>query len=679
MSRRPRNPTPKRRTARRPAWLTGVGLLLALTAQGAQVLEGPILGFAVDEADRATGRRHWLLRAERAVPLPDGRYELPAGARLEMYDEAGGTNLILVASHAFFDPKSKIVSSPEALRVDSGQGGFAIEGRGFGYVPSRGASSSQPAGVLTISNEVHTTVHKNLAKAPTKPSTASSSPPTAGELVHLYSRRLTLQPESAVFRDEVRVEDPQGRLTCAQLTARFTERDWQLLSLLAERNIRMQSGELEGQAERATYATDSELVELSGNPEWRMGTRAGSADLVVVDRGRQQVKATGHVAITLPSTALTSDGAWLPEERRRPAPSPAGGPGATEAKTLQLTANEAEFQPDATRTNVTLGVFRGNVRVRDDRGQLLCDRMNLATVGRDHEIEKIVAEDHVQVAQGESRAACSRAEYAAATGTVELTGHPTWRVGQREGESDRLWLDSRNQNYRAVGQVKMRMPSSALASQSWLTPTPAAQSAERATPVATNRPAELVELTCDTFEYTSATTTHELDCAVYQGHVLVIDPGKARLACAILTAMLVPGTNQVQTIVAEHEVVVHAQTPSGVREARGDVATFTAASRSVELTATNRVEILVTDARGSTRATGSRATYDGGRDAFELDGRPLVTSPQGVLQGDRVFVDQGHAALVARGQWSLRIPLKTLGLSTNALDRLADPLKKPRR
>jgi lipopolysaccharide export system protein LptA len=91
------------------------------------------------------------------------------------------------------------------------------------------------------------------------------------------------------------------------------------------------------------------------------------------------------------------------------------------------------------------------------------------------------------------------------------------------------------------------------------------------------------------------------------------------------------------------------------------------------------VEILLSDARGATRATGKRAIYDGVRDMFELDGQPLVTSPQGVLSGERVQVDQTHTTLAARGPWSLRIPLKTLGIPADALDRLADPLRKPRR
>jgi lipopolysaccharide export system protein LptA len=598
-----------------------------------------------------------------------------------MFGEARNTKLVLLTPRCFFDPAGQTVSSPGPLQVNGGEGEFAIEGQGFGFEPGRGSSSNRTAGVLTISNQVQATVRKDFVNVSRDTALASAAqpPPAAGEPVRIYSRRLTLEPAVAVFRDEVRVEDPQGRLTCERLTARFTDPDWRLQTLAAEEQVQLQSGELGGQAGRALYTTASDLLELSGAPSWRMGDRSGSAERVVMDRAQQRVKATGRVVLNLPATALTTGGSWLPEERRRPRAAQTERPGTrSEAQPIQLTADEAEFQPDATRTNVTRGVFLGQVRVRDDRGQLTCDRLSLTALGRDHEVETLVAEQNVQVEQGDSRGSCARAAYVAAAGTVEMTGHPTWRVGEREGESDRLWMDARSQTYRALGQVKMRMPVSALASQSWLRPAPATPEVPAAAPGASLRPTSRVELTCDEFEYVSAPGTNELDRAVYRGHVQVTDPDKASLTCSTLTATLAPGTNQVQTVVAEGEVVMRVQSPSGSREARGDMATFTAAGRAIELTAADRVEILLSDARGDTRATGQRAVYDGARDAFELDGQPLVTSPQGVLSGERVQVDQAHTTLAARGQWSLRIPLKTLGIPADALDRLADPLKEPR-
>ena len=148
------------------------------------------------------------------------------------------------------------------------------------------------------------------------------------------------------------------------------------------------------------------------------------------------------------------------------------------------------------------------------------------------------------------------------------------------------------------------------------------------------------------------------------------------LTCATLAANLVPGSNQVQTVLAEREVLVRILSPTGEREARGDAAAFAAATSTVELTATNQVEIVVNDARGSTRATGKRAVYDGTRDTFELDGRPVVVAPQGVLNGDRVQVDQARTTLAAYGPWALKVPLKTLGIPEDAINRLADPLSK---
>ena len=667
-----RNPT--RNRIWRWACAPGISLLLALAAEGAQMLEGPIVGFSVDEADRVTGHRRWLLRAERALPLSDGRYEL-TGARLEMYGDAGGTNLVMVAPRCFFDPRSKTVSSPGTLQVNSGEGGFAIEGQGFGYAPASSALTNQATGILTVSNQVHATVRKDFVNTAADRPGAASGPrqsQAADEAAHIYSRRLTLQPEVAVFRDDVRLEDSEGKLACEVMTARFTERDWRMQSLAAEQNVRMESGEIRAEAGRAAYDTATDLLELSGAPLWRMGRRAGHADQVVVDRRRRHLKATGNVAVTLPAEALAADGAWLPQDRsERGAVQP-------ELKTIQVLADEGEFQPEAAGTNVTLGVFRGNVRVRNERGQLACERLTVATLGRDYQVQTMIAEQNIIIEQGKSRVTCTRAEYAAQAGAVELTGRPTWRMGEREGESDRLWLDLRNKTYRAIGQVKMRLPAGALGSSAWLLPVAAsrkAESPERNAPTP-DRSRKPVEVVCDEFEFRSATAADPQDRAVYRGNVQVTDRETMRLTCATLAANLVPGSNQVQTVLAERKVVVRIFSPTGEREARGDAAAFAAATSTVELTATNQVEIVVNDARGSTRATGKRAVYDGTRDTFELDGRPVVVAPQGVLSGDRVQVDQARTTLAAYGQWTLKVPLKTLGIPEDTINRLADPLSK---
>jgi lipopolysaccharide export system protein LptA len=669
----------KRSPTRSPIWrwacAPGISVLCALAAYGAPVLEGPIVGFSVDEADRATGRRRWLLRAERAQPLPVDRYQL-TGTRLEMYDEAGGTNLVLMAPRCFFDPRTRTVSSPDTLQVSSGAGGFAIEGQGFGYVPGSSAPTNQVAGILTISNQVHATVRKDFVNTPTDrlgADAAGARPSQApDEVVHIYSRWLALRPEVAVFRDDVRVDDSDGTLACEVLTARFTERDWRMQSLAAEENVRMESGEIRAEAGRAAYDTATDLLELSGSPLWRMGGRAGHADQVVVDRRRRHLKATGDVAVTLPAEALAADGAWLPQER-----SERGGV-QPELKPIQVLADEGEFQPEAAGTNVTLGVFRGNVRVRNERGQLACERLTVATLGRDYQVQTMIAEQNIIIEQGKSRVTCTRAEYAAQAGAVELTGRPTWRIGEREGESDRLWLDLRNKTYRAIGQVKMRLPAGALGSSAWLLPVAATRKAESAATeaAAIDPPQKPVELTCDEFEFRSATAADPHDRAVYQGNVQVTDREKMHLTCATLAANMAPGSNQVQTVLAERKVVVRIFSPTGEREARGDAAAFAAATSTVELTATNQVEIVVNDARGSTRATGKRAVYDGTRDTFELDGRPVVVAPQGVLNGDRVQVDQARTTLAAYGPWALKVPLKTLGIPEDAINRLADPLSK---
>ena len=87
-----------------------------------------------------------------------------------------------------------------------------------------------------------------------------------------------LKTHTAVYRGNVRVEDPQMKLTCGVLTASMPEGGKRIESIVAEQNVVVDSLDEKGRnshatAEKLVYTykvvgtVTNETIELSGNPQ----------------------------------------------------------------------------------------------------------------------------------------------------------------------------------------------------------------------------------------------------------------------------------------------------------------------------------------------------------------------------------------------------------------------------
>jgi lipopolysaccharide export system protein LptA len=645
----------------------GLGFAWAVTMMGvvdsrslAQPIEGGVRrGFSAAIVDPASGRREWLLEGDSVETVSKTLLEI-TGVRLRGYGEG---SLVAITDRCFFDTQTTNIHSARKLRVEAGQGSFSIEGTGFELK----LDQSQ----LTLSNEVHAVMDKRVLATVRKPGSAEApttrglslfdalppagSPGGPGDRLQIYSQRFNSDTNRATFLGDVRVEDETGTMTCQSLVIRLRPAERRLEKIVASGAVALESRDMRATATEAEYDPEAEAIELKGSPKWSWGERAGEADRAVVDVRTGGLHAWGHTRIQLPADSTVGGAGWLPVS---PAASAAVG---AESRPVQVLADDFTYAPDAARTNVGVAVCRGNVRVTDRRGQLSCRVLTVESLRPENRPLGATADGEVTVEQGNGRVTCDRSVYDAATGIIEMTGRPAWRFGERDGRSDVLRLDVSNRVCRALGDVRMTAAVDSFGRSPWLLPSPRADAPP---PAAAGRPEAApgppVEIRCDEFEYRSAGRPDASDEAVYRRHVRVNRGDEMTLACDQVTATLRAGTNEVERVVARGGVAMHSRTPVGERIVRGEELVYTAAGRQVELKGPDGVEVETWEGSGRSVARGRRVTYDGERDRLELDGSPVLATPQGTLTGTRVWVDRSNSTFTASGSWKFRLPARAL-------------------
>lgn len=624
----------------------------------AQVLDEPVKGFQVTDHDRTTGRRKWSLSGETAQNASKDDVLL-TGARMAFFDDKGGTNLIVVTPKCVYRTKAKLVTSPEAIQVSTGNGGMSIEGVGFEFLQ---ADTS-----LIISNQVRATIRKDLAGSKSMlggqtnalaaiSGTHAESAAASNQVVHIFADQFRFQTNRGVFLGRVRVNDPQGTLVCEVLTIELTEPTRRIERITAEQQVVVESGETRASGDKGVYELVGDRVTITGSPAWRLGAREGWADELIFERATNRFRALRNVRMRLPPGTLNQTGFLLSEK--------ASSSSATESarRPADVVCDEFEFVSGSPGKTASVTVCRGNVVIDDERGKLRCALLTIESTLDNKRTERVVADRDVVLEQENNRVACQRAVYLAPVEQIELTGRPAWWVGSREGSSDRITFDLKNRTYRALGAVEMRLPPGATGSSSWLLPVAAAPVRGGASPPNPAVPANArpVEIVSDDFEFRSAPGTDGMDEAVYRGHVRIRDPERMTLECDTLTGRMLPGTSQMQTVVADQNVIIRSSDPRGERSGRGDVATYSAEREEVEMTGADGVDILIREKSGDTRAHGKKIVYARLPDVAVLSGDPRITSPSGVVTGETLVLDHSQSRLKATGYWKMRLKGQSL-------------------
>ncbi len=662
--------------------------LLGALAARAQLSHVEATRFKHAFVDPKTGLRTMLLSGGNATNISNEELLLRDGVQLQFFDDAGKTNLEVASSACLYNLKTERVTSTNHLEAGSGSGQFSLEGDGFEYTRTNGS--------LAISNNVHAILREDLlaspASAPAAPAALQPGQPTnatraTNQFVRVFSDHLRYSTNLAVFEDNVRVEDPQGKLTCNRLTVTFStpakpDEKRQVENILAEQRVEIDSDEVHATGDQALYQQAADVVRLTGNPAWRLRQYEGRAEELIVNRKTRSFRALRNTEMTLPPGSIGQSGFLLPESPPATNASPAGG------QPMLVQSEDFEFAPDLENTNLNLIVFRDKVRV-SGKGILSCELMTIRSTVQSNRTENVVAERGVVMEQADRRVTGDKAVYTAASETVEVSGRPAWKMGPREGTADVLVFNLKDKSYRTTGHAVMRLPPEALGRSRWLLPasgqkTYAAGPAKNpgsptnAHPAAsvarTNRPARPVEISSDDAELRPDAANTNLNVATYRGHVQASDQDRMQLSCELLTvtSKSVPGTNEVDRVVAERNVDLSVHEPGVERRVRGDKAVYTAGNEQVEMTGAHGVEFEVADAKGASRATGEKAVYFGAKDVLELTGNPIptVTTPAGTASGDVIVLDHANTTITATGMWKLK-------LSAAFLEKAVKPTPKP--
>lgn len=530
-----------------------------------------------------------MLEGAQFQVQPEGLYSLTE-AKLKTFSTNGALEITAETPRCIFDRQNRTASSARQLQLRTADGRFFLEGEGFLWTQ---ASSS-----LFISNRVHTIIHKDLlAGASAGSATASRGTRFVGtDNVEVFSDTFEYDRSSgsAFYRGHVRVVGTDLNLTADALSLQLPVAGRALKRIVAESNVVIDRGDLHATARKAVYSADTEVVTLTGNPDWRMGQRAGHGDELTLDRAGEVFRANGHALLRFPRE---SAGTSLLLEST---PTTAHAPGSTNrfievtSGSYELSTNQAVFRDEVQSTEFTDG---------QARGKLNCGLMTV-DFSNSNQVQRIVARNNVVVEQDDRRVTADEAVFSAAGSTVEFQGNPKWHWGLRQGGADLLVFNRSENEMKAVGSAQMLLPAGQVRV---LQMSPDNDANREAAP---NTGPAMSEVTCDSY---SLQENHSR----FQGNVSVRNP-QGRLWCDRLLVEL-------------------SQRPDAV-------------SRNAVAEGLNRrVEIVWTDNQGLTNfASSDKAEYYYSvtnavtNELVKLSGNFVITNPQRTETGPAIVWDRVH-------------------------------------
>jgi lipopolysaccharide export system protein LptA len=273
-------------------------------------------------------------------------------------------------------------------------------------------------------------------------------------------------------------------------------------------------------------------------------------------------------------------------------------------------------------TNTGRGIYRGHVRATGTNLAMTSRVLEILMPTQEKKggrLESISADGEVEVDSSGIQASGEHSVYTVLTDQVFISGHPTWREGEKDGSADELIVERTNGVLHANGNARLTAPATRAGGYGFLS-LPGEASAP-----ASNSVPKIVEIHSDSYLLRT-------NFAFFQDQVRAEERagGKVEgtMTCAQLT-MAGAGSNPTDT--AEREVDIRE-----TDEAAGEKRRFTA----------------------------GKAVYDGASGAIELTQNPKweASNRAGVRQGtgDVMTVSGDPQALVAKGHAFMRLPADDL-------------------
>jgi lipopolysaccharide export system protein LptA len=310
-----------------------------------------------------------------------------------------------------------------------------------------------------------------------------------------------------------------------------------------------------------------------------------------------------------------------------------------DVKGIEIFSERFDYAKDLGR-----GIYRDNVRVTGtnvDVG-LQSELLTVLMPIQDRQLKTITAEKNVVMEYGMENerihTASDIALYTAQTGVAQLTGHPSWRAvprdpnnaEPRQGRGDELFIDRTNKIFRAAGNAWLKMPTQTTGGSSFL---PGMSVSETNTVQATN---QFVEIYCE--QYVFHTNAASFGNPVFLAET-INGATNGTMTCATLDATF-GGTNDLQTMLAETNVII----------------------QQLANSATNQF-------------TGARAVYAATNGIMEITGKPTWQAGLREGSGNILQVNARSNSMVALGNAWMRLPAQELGgqTSTNSARVGSDP------
>lgn len=434
----------QRTHARFPLWLAALAAGLALLAWSGRaqpVVRGEVLKLAeYHDAPHETQMKS-LLEGTRAQRQPDGSIVVTQ-AKCQTFSETGRGELVVEAPECVYDPKQRSINSAGPLKVQTADGRLAVEGEGFTW--------QQTNSTLLISNRVHTRLRPELFRPPSA-SPLTNPPARATPAMDIFSDRFEYMQTlgRGVYQGNVRVTGTNLNATAGKLTILLPLTENRLQSLTAEERVVVDYEKVHATGEWAFYSADTDLIQLKGQPTWRIEQQEGSASELVFDRTNRVFRANGQARLQMPAAGMG-------------AVSFLSRPGSASADSLPPTNQFVEVRCDSYELRTNVAVFRDQVRVSDrlgdqQQGQMTCGLMTLTFAGT-NELERLVAQQDVVISQADRRFTADKADYTASDSLLELTGNPAWQAGPREGKGDWMRVNLAREELLVRGNALMKLP-----------------------------------------------------------------------------------------------------------------------------------------------------------------------------------------------------------------------------
>ena len=590
------------------AWLLGGAMLFAaFTGLGQQASFGKGKNFKVSPefypAPNAQQMKS-LLQGAEAEPQA-GNKVLIRQAKLQTFKVTGEQELMVETPECVYDSVSRQISSGGGLKAQTGDGRFSLAGRGWLW--------EQTNSSLTISNDVRTVLQPEALANPST-QVPESDPGFPPREINILANRFFYSADAGdgIFGGNVRATGTNLSLTSEQLRFHLPMGAREVKSITADENVRLEYSGVRAGGQRAVYSAETGLVTITGDPVWNAHQSEGRARELLIDYTNRLFRASGDAIASLPSQSLGSGG-FLRS-------SPRGQTG-----TAAPTNHVVEIRSDFYELRTNLAVFGNTVRVRDlvgDAVQATLDCRSLeVTFSGTNELQQMVAQQDVVIAQATNRFTGGKAVYTATNGVLLITGDPAWQSESRQGKGDVISVNLSEELVEVLGNASMRLPAEELAQTSL--------PGQRQPAIApSSAPGKFADIYSQQYRV-------DRRRAQFLGGVYISHPQMA-WASEDLTVYLPESGGRIERIVAEQSVAFDLIDGLGRKvTGRGERAVY-------------RYSV----ARGVTN------------NLMELTGSPVLETTNGVFFGQVIILDLANNRLVAPASYRIRGTVP--GGSTNA-------------